>query len=288
MIDQAEALRMLVRSRRTGCDGARPRVYTVAVTSGKGGVGKTGVAVNLALLLARNRPVRLVDADFGLSNAEVLFGVSPKQGLAEVLRGQVDARDAWVEAAPGVKLLSSGSGLADMADMDGRTGSLLLEHAIDSAADGDIVIVDTAPGIDETVMSVLKSVDEVIIVTTPEPTSITDTYAAIKVLTSQAPDAQITLVANCCNSPSQASAVAAGLEGICNRFLGRSFQRYEYLPRDPEVARAVQRQTPLVMSAPHAPAASWLRKIAIRLDDRVRKAALKCTTVTAPVQLVGV
>lgn len=291
MFDQAEALRALFRDKIMCCSpSARaPRVQAIAVTSGKGGVGKTSIAVNIALLLARSgRRVRLVDADFGLSNAEVLLGVTPRYGLADVLSGRVDARDAWVDTPGGVRLLSSGSGLADMANLDGATGRGLVAHVLSSATDGEVVVVDTSPGIDDSVVAVLAAADEVLMVTTPEPTAITDTYAGIKVLMGIDPDAEITLIANCCASPSQASAVAKGLDEISHRFLGRSFARYEYLPRDSDVGRAVQRQVPLVELCPQSPAASWLRKIAIKLDDRMRKREAAADAAVDEDRLVGV
>ena len=274
MIDQAEVLRTLVKD-RVVCHATsthKPRVYTVAVTSGKGGVGKTSVAVNLAMLLARNgQRVSLIDADFGLSNAEVMLGVAPRYGLADVASGKVDICEAWVQVSGGLRLLSSGSGLEEMANIDGVAGVELMGSVLSSVSDGEIVVVDTAPGIDRSVISVLGCADEVMMVTTPEPTSITDTYAAIKVLTSYRPDIEITLVANCCASPGQADAVANGLHGICRRFLGRSFQRYEYLPRDTSVSESISSQSPLVLSSRHSAAVPWLRKMAIKLDDRIRR-----------------
>jgi len=291
VIDQAHLLRSLVRDRASASGRGfkfqpnterRPRVYTIAVTSGKGGVGKTSIAVNLAILLAwAGRGVRMVDADFGLSNAEVLMGVVPVHTLEDVVRGSVDVADAWVECPEGVKLLSSGSGLQAMANLDGTDVAEVMRMVNASASDGDIIVFDTAPGIDEPVVSLLSLADEVLMVTTPEPTSITDTYAAIKVLLSTPPSPpldkgwvdrpRITLVANCCTVPSQASAVADGLQGICKRFLGRSFDGYEYLPYDPSVGRAIQRQRPLAVTSSHAPAASWLRRLAIKVAERARK-----------------
>lgn len=273
MVDQAEALRALFRERmQCSASAARPpRVYTIAVTSGKGGVGKTSVAVNLALLLASGgRPTRLVDADFGLSNAEVLLGVHPQYTLSDIVRGGIDAREAWVDAGHGLRLLSSGSGLHEMADMDGAMGAELIGHVMGSTCDGDVVVIDTAPGINASVVSLLTLVDEVLMVTTPEPTSITDTYAAIKVLNSFAPEAAVTLVTNCCAGPEQAAGVARGLEQICMKFLGRGVDHHEFLPADEEVSRAVRRQCPFVVSSPHSAAATWLRRLALKLDSRIR------------------
>lgn len=274
MIDQAEALRTLVKDKLMCCqtNARMPRVYTVAVTSGKGGVGKTSLAVNLALLLSRSgQRVRLIDADMGLSNAEVLLGVSPRHTLQDVITGRVDISDAWVDVPEGIKLLSSGSGLEAMANIDGSTGAGMIEHVLQSVSDGEVIVIDTAPGIDQSIISMLTMVTEVMMITTPEPTSITDTYAAIKVLMSYKPDADITLVANCCNNPAQAASVARGLDSICNRFLNRGFQRYEYLPSDISVMRAIQSQRPLAVYCNHSAVSSWMRRLAIKLTERIRR-----------------
>lgn len=274
MLDQAEALRTLVRD-RVICSSSmsnRSRNYVIAVTSGKGGVGKTSIAVNLALLLARaGRQVRLLDADFGLSNAEVLMGVAPGYTLNDVLYGRIDIQDAWVDVQGGVKLLSSGSGLEEMANLNGADGVTLIDHVVGSSSDGDVIVIDTAPGINSSVMSLLTFADEVMMVTTPEPTSITDSYAAMKVLISQSYESDITLVANSCNSPAQAAAVAKGLDSICSKFLNRSFNRYEYVPTDQAVGWAIRTQKPLVTSSTNSTSEPWLRKIAIKLDERIRR-----------------
>lgn len=288
MFDQAEALRALVRDKVmiSGPVPHPPKIYSVAVTSGKGGVGKTSIAVNLAMLLSRaGRSVRLVDADFGLSNAEVLLGVTPRYTMNDVLIGKVDPWDAWVDCPGGIKLLSSGSGLEEMANIDGTIGVTLIDHVLKTASEGDVIVIDTAPGINSSVASLLSFADEVMVVTTPEPTSITDSYAAIKVLLGRNQSADITLVANCCASPSQAAGVADGLHNICTRFLGRSFQRYEYLPNDAAVSWAIRMQKPLVTSNGHSTAGTWLRKLAIKLDDRARK---HCLTGVVEPELVGV
>lgn len=271
--DQAEMLRMLVRDRLACQVGGlhRPRICTIAVASGKGGVGKTSLAVNLSVLLARNgRGVRLVDADFGLANAEVLFGLRPEHTLDDVLRGRVDVRNAWTEAAAGVKLLSSGTGLEDMANLEPSIGAALLDHVLSSVPEDEVVLIDTGPGIDESVVSLLELADEVLMLTTPDPTAVADTYAAVKALLTRVPSAEITLVANCCASPAQAAAVAGAIDSVCGRFLGGSFSRHEYLPSDAAVGWAVRTRKPLAVSSPRSHIAPWLRKMAIRLEERIR------------------
>lgn len=274
MIDQAYALRNLVKDKANYDDDClvRQTPYTVAITSGKGGVGKTSLAVNLAITIAGMRGgARLIDADFGLSNAEVLLSVTPRYTLEDVALGRVAPADAWTQYSNGLKLISSGSGLDSMANIDGVTSVELMKTMLDSASGGDIVIIDTAPGIDDSVINLLSHANEVLIVTTPEPTSITDSYASIKVLTQANPDSQITLVSNCCANPSQAGAVANGLDVICRRFLGRSFQRHEYIPFDSAVGRGIVAQKPFITQYSHTPAASWLRKLAIKLTERERQ-----------------
>lgn len=274
MIDQADALRNLVRDRGMG-DLRRPRrsdVYKVAITSGKGGVGKTSLAANLAITLAAMcGRAWLIDADFGLSNAEVVLGMNPRYTLEDVARGRIDPAEAWTDCGGGLRLISSGSGLDAMANIDGITGSELISWVVDSVPEDGIVVIDTAPGIDDSVISLLSLADEVLVVTTPEPTSIADSYAAIKVLTRYQPDCQISLISNCCSSPSQAGIVAQGLDGICKRFLARSFQRHEYVPSDAAVGHAILTRRPFVTHAPNSPASVWLRRMAIKLTERRRK-----------------
>jgi flagellar biosynthesis protein FlhG len=122
----------------------------------------------------------------------------------------------------------------------------------------------------------LERADDVLMVTTPEPTSITDSYAAMKVLFSHSQQTEVTLVANECQNPAQAAAVARGLDEICRRFLGVTFRRYEYLPSDPAVALATRRQQPLAIDSSHSAFAQWLRKIAIKLDSRMSRIIEDC------------
>ncbi len=276
MIDQAASLRELVSTRSADrCRGQSAQVqgaaYTLAVTSGKGGVGKTSLAVNLSLLLARKkRKIWFMDADFGLANAEVLLGVTPPFNVMHVLRGEVDLASAWLDVAEGVKLLSSGSGLEDVANIDGCRAAYLIRSVKCLSGPDDIVLADTGPGIDDPVMSILTAADEVMVVTTPEPTALTDSYATMKVLFSQRPESDVTLVINCCESPSQAESLAKAISNVCQKFLGRSFQRYEYLPVDNSLARAIQAQKPLVMGSYRSRLEPWLWKLANGIERRMK------------------
>jgi len=277
MFDQAESLRQMIRGRCQSSRGRDERPYVVAVTSGKGGVGKTSIAVNLGLMLVKSgKRVALLDADFGLANAEVLMGIAPSHTLRDVMEGRVHIDDAWEHTAADVRLLSSGSGIVEMANLGREEADTIVEQVIRSASGSDVLVIDTAPGIDESVMCILRAADEVMVVTTPEPTSITDCYAALKALLGSETDAQTTLVVNNCPSPAQATLVAKNLDSVCARFLGQSFQRHEYLPTDSAVATAVQKQKPFALHAAHSSISTWLKKVAIKLDERTRKRIGSC------------
>lgn len=276
MIDQAATLRTMVRQRASGSMGYSYRSgdlppYTIAITSGKGGVGKTSLAVNLSLLLVQDgRQVWLVDADFGLANADVLLGVLPAFTIREVLQGEVGLSEAWVDVVPGLKLLPAGSGFEDVANLDSEQIAFLIRRVKELAGGNDVVILDTAPGISESVVSVLSLADEVIVVTTPEPTALTDAYATMKVLFGRCSESNVTLVINCCESAAQAASLAESMDSICRKFLNRSFQRHEYLPSDRSMTIAVKSQKPVVTSARRSAVEPWLRKMAIRLNERIR------------------
>lgn len=276
MIDQASALRALVRDKTAHHSELESldlpdRPYTLAVTSGKGGVGKTSLAVNLSLLLGRiGRRVWLVDADFGLANAEVLLGIAPDFSIADVLNGKVDLADAWCDVDNGVKLLSSGSGLEDVANIGGTEAVSLIRRVQERANPEDLVVVDIGPGIDGPVMPILTIADEVVVVTTPEPTALTDSYALMKILFGHSAESNVTLVINCCESPSQASSLASSLDSICRKFLNNSFRRYEYMPMDESVGASIRLQKPIVATFRRSRVEPWLRRFAFKVDERVR------------------
>ncbi|MGQ9454263.1 MAG: AAA family ATPase [Armatimonadota bacterium] len=285
MIDQAATLRTMVRQRGSGsmdygyCLGSLPP-YTIAITSGKGGVGKTSLAVNLSLLLVQDgRQVWLVDADFGLANADVLLGVLPAFSIREVLHGEVRLSEAWVDVIPGLKLLPAGSGFEDVADLDSDQVTFLVRQVKELAGNNDVVVLDTAPGIHESVVSVLPLADEVIVVTTPEPTALTDAYATMKIMFARCSESDVTLVINCCESAAQAASLAESMDSICRKFLNRSFRRYEYLPSDRSMAMAVKIQKPVITSARRSAIEPWLRKMAIRLNERMSARRMRSSVI---------
>src|SRR3954465_908294 len=183
MIDQAAQLRSLVRERR--------RASVIAVTSGKGGVGKSNVAVNLAIKFASaGKHVVLLDADLGLANADVLCNVDLPNNLSHVIARKKELKDVMVKAPGGFYLVGGASGLARMADLTDHDRQRLVDALGELERQCDIILIDTGAGISPNVLSFTRAADHVLVVTTPEPTAITDAYAVIKVIsrgTSAAP-----------------------------------------------------------------------------------------------------
>lgn len=238
----------------------------VAVTSGKGGVGKTNFCSNLALTLAaRGQRVIIVDADLGLANVHVVLGVAPRFHLEHVMRGEKTLQEVLYTGPSGVGIIGGGSGLADMANLDEARRSRFIASLSELDSMADVILLDTGAGLSHNVLSFLCAVDEVIVITTPEPTAITDAYATIKVLSQENPGAQQRLVVNMAQSEAEAQAVAQRLQSITRRFLGRDLDWLGYLPHDMTVSRAVRAQQPFSLLAPDAPVTRAIVRLAARL-----------------------
>jgi flagellar biosynthesis protein FlhG len=242
----------------------RPRhARTLAITSGKGGVGKSNFAVNVALeLAALNQRVSLLDADLALANADVLFGLNPQYHLGHVLSGRQSLMDIVIDVAPGVRLIPGGSGVSELAELSREQHQSLIDKLCLLEEESDFLLVDTAAGIASNVTSILRVADEAIIVTTPDPTAVVDAYATIKVLHQHAPDTPIWIVVNNVVGVGDAERVFAQLHTTSDRFLGHPIALLGTIPRDPALVEAVREQTPVVRFAPENPASRALRLIA--------------------------
>lgn len=278
--DQASKLRSMVNATLQ----AARRATVLAVTSGKGGVGKSNVAVNLAVCLAQaGKRVILLDADLGLANADVLCNVDVRSNLAHVVARQKQLQDVTVEAPGGFKLIGGASGLAKMADLtDADRHRLLL--ALDAIeAEADVIILDTGAGISPNVLSFNRAADHVLVVTTPEPTAITDAYASIKVLTrrptiASGPEStgnafggRISLLVNQATGPGEAQQVYDRISKVAKQFLGVSVFDAGFVPRDSAVTDAVRRRSPFVIAFPKSPASRAVGQLAVRLEHGVHR-----------------
>lgn len=257
-VDQADSLRQLV----SGGEAARPPVRVVAVTSGKGGVGKTHVACNLAVLAARAaRRVLLLDADLGLANADLVLGVAPHHHLGDVLGGAVRLEEALAEGPGGIRILAASSGVQQLTRL-GDAEKLRLVGALDALADRfDLVLVDCAAGIGDNVLFFAGAAQEVLLVVSPEPTALSDAYATVKVLSQQAGVERFRVVVNPAATEAHGREQFARLTSVTDRFLGAHVSFLGHVPRDESVARAAMAQRALVELFPRAAATRALQHI---------------------------
>jgi len=267
--DQAERLRQLVGRLNTPSPSERPLNAThqcrvIAVTSGKGGVGKTNVSVNLALAFAnRGKKILLFDADMGLANVDVMLGIIPQYTLLNVLNGQKKLKEIVVEGPGGIRLVASGSGgVQELADLNEGQRTKFLEALLELQADSEIILIDTGAGLHRNVLAFVQAAEEVLIVTTPEPTAMMDAYGMIKILFREKKNPNISVVVNMASNPSEADEAGKKLVILSKRFLNLIVDYKGYILRDPGMVRAVKEQKPVMLSSPMSPAAVQLNKLA--------------------------
>ncbi|NDY41807.1 MinD/ParA family protein [Dissulfurirhabdus thermomarina] len=245
---------------------APPPAPFVAVSSGKGGVGKTSLALNLALAMAGvGRRILLVDGDLGLANIDVMLGLDVRGTIRDVLAAGGDPREVLVTPAPNLAVLPASSGVPDMAALGPDDRSALEEVLEDLAADHDLVLVDTAAGIGPSVLWFNAFADRNLLVLTPDPTSLTDAYALVKVLCREHHRRRVTVVANMVRDDREARRIHDNLARVTERFLGLRPELLGAVPRDPAVERAVRAQVPLLRNDPDRPAARAVRELAERI-----------------------
>lgn len=246
----------------------RPRLaHALAISSGKGGVGKSTVAVNLAVMLASmGRRVVLLDADMGTANADVLCNVMPVHTLAHVVAGRRQIEDVIVEAPGGFSLIPGASGLAQMAALSFGERERLIQQFARLEQAYDLLLIDTGAGIGPDVLSLLTAVDRVLVVTTPDPTAITDAYAVIKAAHRQSPDFDARLLVNQAANPDEALQVYTRVANVCRKFLQLDVPYAGCLLSDNAVRDSVRLRKPFALDPRPTPAAMALSALAHRLD----------------------
>jgi len=251
----------------TKLSGLSQPVRVIAVTGGKGGVGKTSVSVNLATgLAAAGRRVVLLDGDLGLANVDVLLGLSPRYTLAHVLSGERTLDEILVEAKQGFKIVPAASGAADLASLDGA-GHLGLVQAFSGLATRvDALIIDTAAGIAPGVLQFSQAAQHVLVVVTDEPASLTDAYALIKVLSRDYGVSRFRVVANMARGPAEGETLFKKLEKVTGRFLDVLLEYAGAVPDDEHVRRAIRVQRPVLDAYPGSPAGRAFKKLAACAD----------------------
>jgi flagellar biosynthesis protein FlhG len=255
-------------------NGQEPKKYvrTIAVASGKGGVGKTNVTANLAISLRKlGKKVMIVDADLGLSNIDVLLHLAPKHNIQNLLNGDMPLKDILIEGPHGIKILPAGSGVQELTALDEFQRLKILE-AFDSYSDDvEVLLIDTAAGISENVAFFCIAAQEIVIVTSPEPTAITDAYALIKVLSTRYQEKEFRVLVNCVKNPDEAVEVFRRLSLAADKFLNISLDYLGYLPYDESVQNAVRAQQAFIDMYPNRPISRRIMEIAQLFLDRSEK-----------------
>ncbi len=243
-------------------------IQVVAVTGGKGGIGKTNVSVNLGVALARKgRRVTLLDADFGLANVDVLLGLKPARTLKEVIDGACGLDDVQLDGPEGLKIVPAASGLQEMASLNAQQQAAVIRAFSDIAHGMDVLLIDTAAGISSDVVRFLCAAQEVLVVTCDEPTAITDAYALIKVLNQNHGMSRVRLLANMVRGEAEGLRLYDKLQTVCERFLDIALLYAGCVPQDDAVRRSVQKQQPVVELYPASPAAKAFTRLADTVDS---------------------
>lgn len=270
MNDQAQALRRLVSSKAGSPElsGRKGSTRILTVSSGKGGVGKSNFTLNFALALkSLGRKVLLFDADIGMANIDVLMGVRPRYNLYHLLKGEKDISEIIELGTNSLPFIAGGSGLADLfalseADLNYFTAQ------IEGISEGmDYIIFDTGAGLSKETLKFIAAADECLVVTTPEPTAITDAYALIKVVHGLEEDVSFRLVINRVTGDREARQVADKISLVAQRFLDMDIPTLGYVSDDAHVMQAVKRQVPFSIAFPGCPAARDIQRLAMTYMD---------------------
>ena len=256
-MDQAESLRNIIKKQEI--DEKKRTARVITVTSGKGGVGKTSFSVNLAIQLHRlGKRVVVLDADFGLANIEIMLGIRPKYNLADLM-------------FQGIGFLSGGSGINEMANLSREQVFWLIQKMEELDKEADVIIVDTGAGIGDSVLEFVAASEEVFLVATPEPTSITDAYALLKALNRNSSymseKTVVKMIANQVRGKKEADELFQKLGVVVNKFLDIDIDYLGAIPYDVNMQRAVMHQKPLSVADPDALASQSVEKIALSLLD---------------------
>ncbi|MCQ2537204.1 MAG: MinD/ParA family protein, partial [Lachnospiraceae bacterium] len=246
-MDQADRLRQMVSETEQ-----KPSARVITVTSGKGGVGKSSLSLNLAICMSRmGKRVVLLDADFGLANIEVMLGIRPQANLADLMfRGRTLA-DIITDGPEGIKFISGGSGIQELASMNKDQVLYLTKRLAELDNYADLIIIDTGAGISDSVLEFVASSNEVLLIATPEPTSITDAYALLKALNRKSEFSKssttIKFIANRVKDEEEGRVLYENMKNVVSKFLSINLDFVGSIPQDDQISKAVMRQKPVTI-----------------------------------------
>ncbi|MCL2805868.1 MAG: MinD/ParA family protein [Treponema sp.] len=284
MEDQAEKLREIMKRKKDGVN-ANPvsarlssaaktpskssdKARIITVTSGKGGVGKTNLSVNMALAFARlGKKVVVMDADLGLANVNVMLNMIPKYNLYHVIKKQKTIREILVETEYGISIVAGASGFSQIANMGEEDRKDFIAE-LDTLSNADIIIIDTSAGVSSNVLDFIAAADDAVIITTPEPTAITDAYGIIKIIATEYDSLNmgLKLVVNRAKGAAQAKGVADRMINIAGQFLNLKVDYLGFIYDDPAVQQAVFTQKPFMVVAPKCQASNCVQHIVDRMN----------------------
>lgn len=276
-MDQAEKLRSIINSLnniKANPEGTqnptimKKKARVITVTSGKGGVGKTNFSINMALLLSElGNKVIIIDADFGLANVDVIFGIMPEFTLLDVIKDNKDISDILVQGPNDIKFISGGSGVEELIKLEKWQLDKFMEKMGQLDEMADIIIVDTGAGLSDNVLSFVMAADEIIVVTTPEPTSITDAYALIKMVSKMDKSKSLRIVVNRAEDGSEATQILKKLTLASEKFLSFKIEALGFILNDDTVTKAVKQQQPFILSYPKCSASKHIKEITNKLIE---------------------
>ncbi|MCW3792177.1 MinD/ParA family protein [Paenibacillus sp. LS1] len=267
MKDQAASLRSMVSAplEMEGVDRDIRSSKIITVASGKGGVGKSNFTLNFALALqGLGKKVLVFDADIGMANIDVLMGTSSSYNLYHLLYRQKSIREIIQLGASGLPYIAGGSGMKELFSLSDRDLEFFASQVEDIAQEMDYVIFDTGAGLSRENMTFIGAADECLIITTPEPTSITDAYALVKVMHGQENATPFRMIVNRVEDEREAERVADKIAGVARRFLQTDIPLLGYISEDAQVVKAVKRQMPYSLAYPNAKASKDIEKLALR------------------------
>ena len=276
-MDQASKLRQLMGNednrQLTDIEYGNSNAKVIVVTSGKGGVGKTSFSVNAAMEFARKgKKVVVFDADFGLANVEVMLGIRPKYNLLDLIHNNMSMEDIITQGPENIGFISGGSGVSELATLDNDSIKLLISKLVQLDKMYDIVIIDTGAGITDSVMEFVLVGPEIVLVVTPEPTSITDSYSLLKALYRHerfdAENTKVKLVANKVAKEADGKVLYDKLNAVVERYLKVPILYLGCVPEDAQLLKSVMQQTPVSLNNPGAKSTLAYERIAGRLLDK--------------------
>ncbi|MCB0411533.1 MAG: MinD/ParA family protein [Bdellovibrionales bacterium] len=244
------------------------KTRTMSITSGKGGVGKRTLVYNLALGMAeQGKRVLILDGDLGMGNIDIMFGVRSRGSIYDVINGNAELSEVLTELHPNIQLIPGGSGVYGLHDLSIHQKQLVLDQVEALEGQFDLLLIDTAPGIADNVLYLNSASEEIVIVLTPEPTSLADAYALIKVLNQRQGEKKFSVIANMVRDEREALLAFQRLSDVASRFLYVSLDFKGFVPMDLNLRQAIKSQQLILKSCASSPSAMAIRDLAKKISN---------------------